>query len=143
MKKILIATHGKLADGFASSLKILLNKTDIQTINAYLDDENEDADYISQINSFIDSLQPDDEGVIFTDIYGGSVNQKVIQAVVPSTKSVVVITQTNLAIVLQVSLATAPLTNETIASMISESTPQNIDINKIRQDSPHELEDFF
>ena len=74
MKKILIATHGYLADGFKSSISLLTGGEDaIETICAYVDE----SDYTERIQAFVDSIGPDDDGVIFTDIYGGSVCQKV------------------------------------------------------------------
>lgn len=74
MKKILIATHGYLADGFKSSISLLTGGEDaIETICAYVDE----SDYTARIQTFVDSLSPEDDGVIFTDIYGGSVCQKV------------------------------------------------------------------
>lgn len=70
MKKLLIATHGKLADGYRSSLSILTGMQDsVEYIDAYVDE----SDYTPKLQTFIDSVGPDDTGVIFTDIYGGSV----------------------------------------------------------------------
>ena len=37
MRKFLIASHGKFASGLKSSIKILTGKTNISTIDAYLD----------------------------------------------------------------------------------------------------------
>ncbi|MFR1296162.1 MAG: PTS sugar transporter subunit IIA [Coprobacillus cateniformis] len=78
MKKILIATHGMLAEGLKSSIHVLAGDGYyIQTINAYTDECQ--GDYSHQIETFISSLNQDDEGVIFTDLLSGSVNQKVCQ----------------------------------------------------------------
>lgn len=75
MKKILVASHGYLADGVKSSVGILTGNQDvIATVNAYVDER----DYTSSIQEFIDSVDCDDDAVIFTDIYGGSVFQKVV-----------------------------------------------------------------
>lgn len=74
MKRLLIATHGYLADGYKSSLGILTGMQDeIEYLDAYVDE----SDYTPKIDTFIDSVGATDQGVIFTDIYGGSVCQKV------------------------------------------------------------------
>ncbi len=77
MKKILIASHGHLASGIQSSIGILTgNKDAVQAIDAYVDD----SDYTQAIQAFLDSVGPNDEAVIFTDIYGGSVFSKGVAA---------------------------------------------------------------
>ena len=98
--KYLIATHGKLASGFQSSLNILTGKGDeVSVIDAYLDD----SDYTPKIDQFIDNVSDDEQGVIFTDLYGGSVNQKVVTKLVPKGKSnIFLISNSNLAIILSI-----------------------------------------
>ena len=78
MKKLLIATHGQLADGYRSSLSILTGMQDaVEYIDAYVDE----SDYTPGLQTFIESIGPDDTGIIFTDIYGGSVFQKVVDRI--------------------------------------------------------------
>lgn len=141
MKKFLIATHGLLADGFASSIKILLGREDITTINAYLDN-SENSGYESDIKNFIDSLTDDDQGVIFTDLLGGSVNQKVMNILASSNKDIFLITQTNLPIVLQMVLDEEKITAEKIDKFIEESKVERVDIKKL-MDSTSEEDSFF
>ena len=65
MRKILIATHGFLADGIKNSISILTGKDDCLTcINAYVDD----SDFTGDLQAFIDSVSPDDEAGIFTGL---------------------------------------------------------------------------
>lgn len=55
MKKILVASHGCLADGIKSSVGILTGNQDlITTVNAYVDE----SDYTATIQEFIDSVKP-------------------------------------------------------------------------------------
>ena len=77
MKKILIATHGNLASGAKSTLEFLVgNIVDITCIDAYVDpDEN----LIDILENYFSKIDADDEVIVFTDIKGGSVNQKIIQ----------------------------------------------------------------
>ncbi|AEB75627.1 PTS sugar transporter subunit IIA [Clostridium botulinum] len=97
-KKYLIASHGELANGIKSSLDILANKGNaVEVINAYITDE----DYTPQIVNFIKSISDDEQGIIFTDLFGGSVNQKSVTEVLTNkSKNVFIISNVNLAIVL-------------------------------------------
>ncbi|KEI00891.1 PTS sugar transporter subunit IIA [Clostridium botulinum] len=97
-KKYLIASHGELANGIKSSLDILANKGNaVEVINAYITDE----DYTPKIVNFIKSIGNDEQGIIFTDLFGGSVNQKSVTEVLTNkSKNVFIISNVNLAIVL-------------------------------------------
>lgn len=120
-KKYLVATHGELAKGFQSSLNILTDKgKSIDTINAYVSDE----DYTDQIVEFIQSVQPDEQAVIFTDLFGGSVNQKVVAEIVTvAKKNIFVVSNANLAILLTliVDNEELELTGDMIVKAIEES----------------------
>lgn len=75
MKKVLVASHGHLASGIRSSIDILTGMADmVEAVDCYVDD----SDFTPRIQAFIDSVGPEDEAIIFTDIYGGSVFQKVV-----------------------------------------------------------------
>lgn len=128
MKKILIATHGMLAEGLKSSIKVLAGDGfSIQTINAYTDECQ--GDYTKQIQDFLSSLTSADEGVIFTDLLSGSVNQKVCQLCIPKPSYLHIITGTNLMCVLAVLLETRPLTQEVLKEIVDNSTVSLVDFN--------------
>ena len=77
MKKIVLASHGKLAEGFLNSLKIIIGDNDnIYTLCAYVD---EDKTLSEQIEELFDKFQSDDEVIIITDIFGGSVNNEFLR----------------------------------------------------------------
>lgn len=115
MKKILVASHGYLADGIKSSVGILTGNQDLITaVNAYVDE----SDYTPRIQEFIDSVAPEDDAVIFTDIYGGSVFQKVA-LLEPEKKGIVHVTGVNLAAVIEALICTDPLTPEVMDEIVS------------------------
>lgn len=115
MKKILVASHGYLANGIKSSVGILTGNQDLITaVNAYVDE----SDYTPQIEEFINSVTPDDDAVIFTDIYGGSVFQKVT-LLEPEKKGIVHVTGVNLAAVIEALIRTDPLTPEVMDEIVS------------------------
>ena len=117
MKRVLVATHGYLANGFKSSVELLTGKQDgLQVINAYVDE----SDYTRYLEEFIESIGSDDEGVVFTDIFGGSVFQKVMIAN-PEVRGVHHITGFNLALLIEVLLTGDPLTHEKLSQMVLEA----------------------
>ncbi|WEV51361.1 PTS mannose transporter subunit IIA [Lactobacillus sp. ESL0731] len=137
MKKILLASHGKLASGIRSSIKILTGREkNLRVIDAYVDD----SDFTGQIIDFIASIDANDQGFIFTDIYGGSVNQKVVSEVINSgKKNIYVITGMNLPIVLSILLATGNISMHNLQEMINDSQLKIVEVkvNKNKED------DFF
>ena len=142
MKKVLIATHGYLAKGFKSSIELLTGKQDnLQVINAYVDE----SDYTKRLTDFIDSVEPGEEGVIFTDIFGGSVFQKVMVSN-PEARGVFHITGVNLALVIEVLLTGDALTRESLARMVAgaREAMQLMDpLDTGRAPSTSEPDEFF
>ncbi|QAA21764.1 PTS sugar transporter subunit IIA [Sporolactobacillus terrae] len=113
MKKILVASHGQLADGVKSSLSILVGNTDsIRFINAYVTKEDID----ESLNTFFSSVSEDDEVIIFTDLLGGSVNQKVTLRA--QKHHAFIIAGFNLPIILEVLFLPEPITKETLNQKI-------------------------
>ncbi|KEI07128.1 PTS mannnose transporter subunit IIA [Clostridium sp. K25] len=138
-KKYLIASHGELANGIKSSLDILANKgNEIEVINAYITDE----DYTPQIVNFIKSIGNDEQGVIFTDLFGGSVNQKSVTEVLTNkNKNVFIISNVNLAIVLSLLFSVEDVfSEEYIKKSIVESQVTLVSTKISNDDSE---EDFF
>lgn len=117
MKRILIASHGHLASGIQSSIGILTGNPDaVQAIDAYVDD----SDYTENIKAFLDTVEPGDEAVIFTDIYGGSVFQEVV-LLQPEQYGVFHVTGVNLPAVVQVLLSAEPITEQSLDSLVGEA----------------------
>ena len=122
MNKILIASHGHLASGVQSSLEILTGMGNkVTVIDAYVDDH----DYVPDIKKFIDELDGQ-TGIIFTDLFGGSVNQKVMLEVADH-ENVFVITGTNLPIVLSVVLENEAITKTKLEELIAASQVQLVE----------------
>lgn len=122
MNKILIASHGHLASGVQSSLEILTGMGNkVTVIDAYVDDH----DYVPDIKKFIDELDGQ-TGIIFTDLFGGSVNQKVMLEVADH-ENVFVITSTNLPIVLSVVLEGEEITKAKLEELIAASQVQLVE----------------
>lgn len=72
MRNFLFASHAYMADGAKSSLELILGKQEyLDTLCAYVEDP-----YIieDEIQKRIDALDMEDELIVVTDLFGGSVN---------------------------------------------------------------------
>ncbi|WP_155286129.1 PTS fructose transporter subunit IIA [Lacticaseibacillus zhaodongensis] len=137
MVKILIASHGHFASGLKSAIQILTGMGGkVETIDAYIDD----SDYTLAIRQFVQQAKADG-GVIFTDLVGGSVNQKVLLEVANAPK-IIVVSQMNLAIILATLLEARPITTEVLDELISQSQVQRITVPKTPETTASD-DDFF
>lgn len=145
MRKILLASHGRLASGLKNSIEILVgNDYPIVAIDAYLDENNHD--YSEDILNFISSVNEEDECVIFTDLYGGSVNQKVVTICSQSKEKIYVITGMNLPILLGVLFHYEKLTKLAIEEIIVEAQVRLLEIDSnfsTTTNSVQDCSDFF
>lgn len=74
MRKFLLASHGRLAEGIYNSLQIILGSNlNISTICAYVD---ENINLEQQIRSAVSDISIGDELIVITDLFGGSVNNE-------------------------------------------------------------------
>ena len=133
-RKILIATHGEMAKGLQSSLNVLAGKGEsIEVINAYMTD----ADYTPEIIQFIETVNEEDQAIIFTDLYGGSVNQKVVTEVLQAKRNnIFIVSNANLAIILSLMFLAENqvITDEIIEDAIKESQVQLVKINQTQEE---------
>jgi fructoselysine/glucoselysine PTS system EIIA component len=74
MRTFLIATHGHFADGIYDSLKMIMGEQkNVMRLNAYVEKGFDIGEKVKQIMA---SLSPNEELIVITDIYGGSVNNE-------------------------------------------------------------------
>lgn len=72
MLRLLLASHGKFASGMKSSIDILAGSSEKLTVfDAYVDDQNVN-DFIE---TFFSTVNENDQVILLSDLYGGSVNQ--------------------------------------------------------------------
>ena len=117
MRKIFIASHGKLASGMKSSLDVLLGSSDnVIVFDAYLNEEN----VKDKIEQFYETLVEGDQVILMSDYLGGSVSQVTFQYV--NRPDTFVISGINLAVVLEIVAASDfMLTREELENIITES----------------------
>lgn len=144
MRNILIASHGKTASGIRSTVELFMGKLNISCIDAYLNGPEEN--YIHQIEIFIEDIKDGDEAYIFTDLYGGSVNQKVLTEVMKyPQKNIVIITNVNVAVVIELLTNPEFKTFHEINAMIKNCNlmPQAIDPDTMFQKNETVSDDAF
>lgn len=114
MKKIIVASHHKLANGFKDTLEYILpNTVEIIDISAYLENVSVD----KQIDEVLSNFTKEEQIFVFTDISGGSVNQAFIRRL--NDYNIELISGTNLSILIS------------IATQLGE---KNIDKDTIREE---------
>lgn len=91
LKNILLASHGKLASGILSSLELIYGKIDnVSTLDCYLTNDFD----LSQEIANIMELNKDNELIVVTDIFGGSVNNEFLSYI--NQKNIFIIAGLNL-----------------------------------------------
>lgn len=136
MKKCFIASHGKLASGFKSSLEILLgNARNVTVFDAYLDENNFETVLVDYLNSQTES----DQIILLSDLYGGSVNQ--IMLTHAQKSNIELIAGVNLAFVLEiVTMGENHLTHVEIDELIVNSRNA---LKRVVLDDAIDVEEFF
>lgn len=116
MKQILIATHGKMASGIRYTAELIVGRSEeITTIDAYVNPED---DIEAQFKEYF-ADHAKDRIFVFTDLMGGSVNQKLMKYA--ESENVTLITGTNLAVLMQVMMSDEDVTDVEIEEFINEA----------------------
>ncbi|MDD6525830.1 MAG: PTS sugar transporter subunit IIA [Firmicutes bacterium] len=107
MLKIFLSSHGHMASGIKSSLDILIGNTDkITVFDAYVDEKNVQ----DVLDNFYKTVSEDDEVLLLSDLYGGSVNQVMFTYLNrPNTR---LVSGVNLALVLELAIKETISDNE-------------------------------
>lgn len=138
MRHILIATHGLLASGARSTMEFLIGNVDnVDYITAYVDGQKP---INEQIEEYFAKIPQEDEVVIFTDIKGGSVNQKMIPYCV--RENTFLVSGFNLAVLIEVTMTPEKLTNEFLKAKIEEAREQ-LCLVEIEKNNTEENDDDF
>lgn len=140
MLRIFLASHGHLASGLASSCRVLRGKTEnLTTYDAYI--EGEDTSVKEQLEQFYQTVQPEDQVLLCSDIYGGSVNQVMFTYLVkPNTR---LVTGINIQFLVSVLNTEGNLDDETLNSIIEDSRTylKRVELEEVTPESADN--DFF
>lgn len=117
MRKFLLASHGKFAEGIYNSLQIILGENiNVSTICAYVNGKD---DMESMVKSHINSLKREEELIVITDLFGGSVNNEFMKHI--KNKQVHLVSGMNLHLLIEIITSQNPNTKEMINYAINQS----------------------
>lgn len=128
MRKILVATHGDYAKGALSSISIITGaKENVTCINAYSEEKNIN----EALDRYFETVTEDDEVIVLTDLFGGSVNQAVMSYL--GKKKIFLITGFNLALLLEVMMMDSDesVSEDRLRSIIEGSKQQIMYVNDV------------
>lgn len=124
MRKIVIASHGRFAQGVVDTVKFFAGDQNINALCAYVDEESLE----SKINHIVSALSEQDEMIVFTDLLGGSVNRAFLPCL--KRKHTHLITGINLAVVLEiVSKQEDYLSGNELKAIVNEAQKQLVYMN--------------
>ncbi|WP_250228713.1 PTS sugar transporter subunit IIA [Anaeropeptidivorans aminofermentans] len=101
MANIIIATHGRMAEGMKHTLEILTGRGGAVAMNCFCDSINTLDDIKSNIINALNATSEDI--IVFTDIKGGSVNRAVSE-LLPYNSRLHVVSGVNMPLLLEVAL---------------------------------------
>ncbi|WP_295296172.1 PTS sugar transporter subunit IIA [uncultured Brachyspira sp.] len=88
MRKFLIMSHGDMSSGIKSTLNMLLgNIDDVAAKSAYINDNELSIE--SEIQNILSKFNDNDELIIFTDLFGGSVNNEAMKFIKDSRVKII------------------------------------------------------
>jgi fructoselysine/glucoselysine PTS system EIIA component len=123
--QFLIATHGRLAEGFYESVKFFNSQIEnVHYMNAYVDDNDFEKGFIEKVKDLTGSPL-----IVFTDIPGGSVNR--IASKYMTTFGYKVISGINLSVLLELVFSTENINEETIERLVKSSREQLVFMNRL------------
>ena len=139
MRKLLLISHGQLANGFKDTLKLFLGDDHpFAAICAY-GEGCPDVD--EELNKFTSGVTKDDEVLICSDIFGGSVNQKVLPLL--SREKTYIIAGMNLAMLLQIGTypQEEPLSDEICHSFMEQGKEAVVYVNDAMNSEVEEFDE--
>lgn len=141
MTKALIATHGHSASGMASTVKMFYREADIISLDAYVNGADENI--VDDIKKFIDSVE-EETAYIFTDIYGGSVNQQVLAELIKSKKkNIHLVSNANVPSIIELLMHEESLSTSEVKSILESTAPSVVEYVQSENLESCNEEDYF
>ncbi|WP_367569299.1 PTS sugar transporter subunit IIA [Lacrimispora sp.] len=137
MVQFILGSHGSLAGGTVSALELLFGrKENVAFVNAYLDD----SDPGEQLAELLNRVPADGQCILFADILGGSVHQKMVRFL--EDPRVELITGYNLATVLEFVMGEKERYSQEEIERIVEQGREHLQYVKRLEQKPDE-DNFF
>lgn len=122
MRHIIIASHHRLAEGLADTLRFVGGDMPIGVVCAYMDDTPVE----EQVDAAFAGVDSADEVLVFTDMMQGSVNQAFLQR---KDEHVFIVTGINLPCALELALYTGSLTAAYVHEVIDRARQELLFVN--------------
>lgn len=101
MRKIIIASHSRFAEGIKSTLEMIMgSQENVISFCAYTEEQ---INFKAKIKEIIDAKTDEDEIVICTDLFGGSVNNELMEFT--KVKGIYLVTGINLLFLIQLTVS--------------------------------------
>lgn len=122
----IIATHGKLAQGYVDTIRLVAQVDGLHAICAYMDG----SEFPEDMNRLLESFGPDEPVIVFTDLLGGSVTQKIME-LWSSRKQFQVFAGVNLPFVIETILSGFMPSEEAVEDTLCRSREQMVWVNAL------------
>ncbi|MBQ2685100.1 MAG: PTS sugar transporter subunit IIA [Erysipelotrichaceae bacterium] len=137
MLRIFISSHGHFASGMKSSVEILMGPNPrITVFDAYVDQDSVQ----EHLDEFYSTVEPDDQVLLLSDLYGGSVNQ--VMYTYLTKPNTTLIAGVNLALVLELSVK-EEIDPEDLEALVEQSRSMLRIVPLDTSDQEEEHDDFF
>lgn len=139
MKRIVVITHALMARGMQETVEFLAGDSNIASVCCFTEEENPD----HYLDTMLKQVPEEDTLIIMTDIFGGSVNQKVGKRL--KEHHFFLISGINLPLLLEIAVADEKMiTSEFIRSTVEEARKEIVFVNdRLADDTGQQEEDFF
>ena len=138
MRKFFISSHGHMASGIKSSLEILMGPQDNVTFfDAYVDQDRVE----DHVEAFLATVGEEDQAIMLSDLYGGSVNQVLYTYL--DRPNTFLVAGVNLALVLELVAASANNISKEELEEIVDMSRYAIKVLTLDKDEEPESEESF
>ena len=128
--KILVIGHGRFAEGIKSVANIIVGDlSEVTFMNTYVDD----IDFHVELDNYFSENK---NVLVLTDLFGGSVNQAIIQYI--TKENIDVITGINIPLILEILISNTTGNNLDFRQIISSAKEQIVYVNDMLENLNNE-----
>ena len=128
--KILVIGHGRFAEGVKSAAQIIVGDlSEVTFMNTYVDD----IDFHVELDNYFSENK---NVLVLTDLFGGSVNQAIIQYI--TKVNIDVITGINIPLILEILISNTTGNNLDFRQIISSAKEQIVYVNDMLENLNNE-----
>lgn len=128
--KILVIGHGRFAEGIKSVANIIVGDlSEVTFMNTYVDD----IDFHVELDNY---FSKNNKVLVLTDLFGGSVNQDIIQYI--TKVNINIITGINIPLILEILLSNTTGNNLDFRQIISSAKEQIVFVNDMLENLNNE-----